>query len=82
MMRKYLLVGASAFVLGAGTMAFVSRPAAADAPARPIDFNREVRPILANHCFACHGPDEHERVDVDPLVSFKALGLVPRRFFG
>ena len=32
MMRKYLLVGASAFVLGAGTMAFVSRPAAADAP--------------------------------------------------
>lgn len=25
------------------------------------DFNREVRPILANHCWNCHGPDEHAR---------------------
>ncbi|MFZ9343593.1 MAG: PSD1 and planctomycete cytochrome C domain-containing protein [Opitutales bacterium] len=26
-----------------------------------VDFNREVRPILAQHCFACHGVDEHSR---------------------
>src|SRR5207244_1039662 len=25
------------------------------------DFNRDVRPILANHCFACHGPDAGQR---------------------
>jgi hypothetical protein len=26
-----------------------------------IDFNREIRPILAEHCFACHGPDGAKR---------------------
>ena len=27
----------------------------------PIDFNRQVRPILAEHCFQCHGPDATKR---------------------
>ena len=26
-----------------------------------IDFNRDVRPILSDKCFFCHGPDSHER---------------------
>ena len=41
-------------------------PARAGEPARPlsprkVDYNREVRPILAKNCFACHGQDEAKR---------------------
>jgi len=31
------------------------------APAAPVDFQRDVRPILADHCFQCHGPDDVAR---------------------
>lgn len=27
----------------------------------PVKYNREIQPILANHCFACHGPDRQSR---------------------
>jgi hypothetical protein len=27
----------------------------------PIDYSRDIRPILANSCYACHGPDENQR---------------------
>src|SRR5437870_9359826 len=34
-------------------------PAAANPPR--LEYNRDVRPILANNCFKCHGPDARER---------------------
>ena len=34
---------------------------AAQVPAAVVDFQRDVRPILADKCFQCHGPDESSR---------------------
>ena len=31
-------------------------------PAESVDFQREVRPILSDNCFACHGPDSKTRM--------------------
>ena len=31
------------------------------AKAGPIDFAREIRPILSENCFTCHGPDSNKR---------------------
>lgn len=46
------------------TSVLVSLAMLATAPAyanAPIEFNRQVRPILSDFCFACHGPDAEER---------------------
>src|SRR5437588_5495627 len=35
--------------------------AAANAEIPPVEFNRDVRPILADICYQCHGPDAKSR---------------------
>ena len=31
------------------------------AQSQEIDFNRQIRPLLSDNCFKCHGPDEDKR---------------------
>src|SRR5689334_3342465 len=44
----------------AGFLTLVAGGALQGAPP-PVSFNRDVRPILADHCYACHGPDKNTR---------------------
>lgn len=38
-----------------------SPSASTSAPQRKLEFNRDIRPILSNNCFQCHGPDKNNR---------------------
>jgi mono/diheme cytochrome c family protein len=69
-MRRTLLAALAA-LLGA------ARLCAADA-AKPVDYSRDVQPILTAQCYACHGPDEGKRkgkfrLDVREAATKKAI---------
>ena len=49
-------------VLVAASILFIYASPSYSAPAsNPVDFNREVRGILSENCFKCHGPDAKKR---------------------
>jgi hypothetical protein len=58
----------SAFLAETGTV--VSAEPTQDT--KPVDFNTEVRPILSNRCFACHGPDDEHVESGLKLDSFES----------
>ena len=45
--------------LGCFAMLMVS--ASTSSPAREVSFNRDIRPLLSDRCFSCHGPDTENR---------------------
>ncbi len=54
----------SRFCRSAAQMSWVvlccAMPPAGLAAAEPVDFSRDIQPLLAKRCFSCHGPDTHE----------------------
>ncbi len=53
-----ILAGAIGFVCFG---IFLPAVSANNSQTNRVDFNREIRPILTDNCFACHGPDENQR---------------------
>ena len=58
-----------------------TQPAETTPGAEKLQFNRDIRPILSDRCFACHGPDKNKRsVDMRLDVRESAienLAIVP-----
>jgi len=57
---KLPLVSAIAYSLGLLLVGNASMLQAQQASNEAVDFVQDVKPILAKHCYACHGPDESE----------------------
>jgi Protein of unknown function (DUF1553)/Protein of unknown function (DUF1549)/Concanavalin A-like lectin/glucanases superfamily/Planctomycete cytochrome C len=62
MKRRIRLMALILFLTAAAASRFLPHAIAQSPAGKPVDFNRDVRPILSDNCFACHGPDDKQRM--------------------
>ena len=60
LMLAKLAALAAAMLCGVGALAAVDISKLPPAASRPVDFAKEIRPLLQERCFKCHGPDKQK----------------------
>ena len=60
-MGAVIVAWAAWLLVGLWSPAVAAENAPRAATVSPIDFNRDIRPLLSDRCFSCHGPDAAKR---------------------
>ncbi|HEY3134719.1 MAG TPA: DUF1549 domain-containing protein, partial [Blastocatellia bacterium] len=60
-LKRKLLLSILALAIAGISIVYAASGDSGNSPTQPVDFNRDIRPILSDKCFACHGPDDGQR---------------------